>query len=67
MNKSLSPQDTKRYSLLIWKLLIGGIALFAIFISMIGLGLFGALPSFRDIEHPKVIRHQKLLPKMAAR
>ncbi|MGN7989121.1 transglycosylase domain-containing protein [Pedobacter sp. 22226] len=53
MNKSLSAQETKRYSLIIWKLLIGGIALFAIFISMIGLGLFGALPSFRDIEHPK--------------
>ena len=53
MNKSLSAQETKRYSLIIWKLLVGGIALFAIFISMIGLGLFGALPSFRDIEHPK--------------
>jgi penicillin-binding protein 1A len=53
MNKSLSAQETKRYSLIIWKILIGGIALFAIFISMIGLGLFGALPSFRDIEHPK--------------
>lgn len=53
MNKPLSPLETKRYSLVIWKLLIGGIALFAIFISMIGLGLFGVLPSFRDIEHPK--------------
>lgn len=53
MNKSLSAQETKRYSLIIWKILVGGIALFAIFISMIGLGLFGALPSFRDIEHPK--------------
>ncbi|WP_443936652.1 transglycosylase domain-containing protein [Pedobacter sp. MW01-1-1] len=53
MNKSLSAADTKRYSLLIWKILIAGIALFAIFITMIGFGLFGALPSFRDIEHPK--------------
>ena len=53
MNKSLSAQDTRRYSLMIWKLLVGGIALFAIFISMVGFGLFGALPSFRDIEHPK--------------
>jgi len=53
MNKDLSKEETKRYSLLIWKVLIGGIAIFAIFISMIGFGLFGALPSFRDIEHPK--------------
>jgi len=53
MNKPLSKEETKRYSLRIWKVLIGGIALFAIFISMIGFGLFGALPSFRDIEHPK--------------
>lgn len=53
MNKSLSAQETKRYSLIIWKVLIAGIGVFAIFISMIGLGLFGALPSFRDIEHPK--------------
>lgn len=53
MNKPLSKEETKRYSLRIWKVLIGGIAVFAIFISMIGFGLFGALPSFRDIEHPK--------------
>ncbi|MDQ1141334.1 membrane peptidoglycan carboxypeptidase [Pedobacter agri] len=53
MNKSLSAQETRRYSLIIWKIVVGGIALFAIFISMIGMGLFGALPSFRDIEHPK--------------
>ncbi|WP_443944768.1 transglycosylase domain-containing protein [Pedobacter sp. AW1-32] len=53
MKNSLTAQDTKRYSLRIWKILIAGIAIFAIFISMIGFGLFGALPSFRDIEHPK--------------
>jgi penicillin-binding protein 1A len=53
MKKPLSPQETKKYSLRIWKILIAGIAIFAIFISMIGFGLFGALPSFRDIEHPK--------------
>ncbi|MCZ4242740.1 transglycosylase domain-containing protein [Pedobacter punctiformis] len=53
MNKSLSKEDIKRYSLRIWKIVIGGIALFAIFISLIGVGVFGELPSFRDIEHPK--------------
>ncbi|RZK88527.1 MAG: penicillin-binding protein, partial [Pedobacter sp.] len=53
MNKPLSAADEKRYNLRIWKIVIGGIALFAIFISMMGFGLFGTLPSFRDIEHPK--------------
>jgi len=53
MTKSLSAADIKRYNLRIWKVVIGGIALFAIFISMLSFGLFGELPSFRDIEHPK--------------
>lgn len=53
MNKSLSAQEIRRYSINIWKIVIGGIGLFAIFISLIALGVFGALPSFRDIEHPK--------------
>ncbi len=53
MNKALSKEDIKKYNLLIWKIVVGGIGLFAIFISLIGLGVFGALPSFRDIEHPK--------------
>ena len=53
MNKSLSKEDIKRYSLRIWKILIGCIAVFAIFISLLSVGVFGELPSFRDIEHPK--------------
>lgn len=53
MNKPLSAADIKRYNLRIWQIVIGSIALFTIFISMIGFGLFGSLPSFRDIEHPK--------------
>jgi len=53
MKKSLSQEDIKKYNLRIWKLVVGGIAFFAIFISLIGLGVFGSLPSFRDIEHPK--------------
>jgi penicillin-binding protein 1A len=53
MNKSLSQEDIKRYNLRLWKLLIGGIAFFALFIILIGFGLFGALPSFRAIENPK--------------
>ncbi len=53
MNQNLSSADIKKYNLTIWKVLILGIALFAIFIIAIGFGVFGTLPSFRDIEHPK--------------
>jgi penicillin-binding protein 1A len=53
MSKNLSADDIKKYNLTIWKLLVLGIALFTIFIIAIGFGVFGTLPSFRDIEHPK--------------
>lgn len=53
MSKPLSPADIKKYNLGIWKLLITGIVLFSLFIISIGFGVFGTLPSFRDIEHPK--------------
>jgi penicillin-binding protein 1A len=53
MSKPLSTADIKKYNLNIWKLLIIGIVLFALFIVSIGYGVFGTLPSFRDIEHPK--------------
>jgi penicillin-binding protein 1A len=53
MKKSLSPEDIRRYNLRLWKLLIAGLAFFALFIVLIGFGLFGALPSFRAIENPK--------------
>lgn len=53
MNNKLSQEDIRKYNFRIWKLLIGGMILFAMFIMAIGFGLFGTLPSFRDIEHPK--------------
>jgi penicillin-binding protein 1A len=53
MKQPLSASDIKRYNLTIWKILIGGIILFSLFIIAIGFDVFGTLPSFRDIEHPK--------------
>ncbi|WP_113654435.1 transglycosylase domain-containing protein [Pedobacter namyangjuensis] len=50
---SLTQEDIKKYNGRIWKLLIGGLVFFALFIVMIGLGVFGEIPSFRAIEHPK--------------
>ncbi|MEQ7798650.1 transglycosylase domain-containing protein [Pedobacter sp. ASV1-7] len=53
MKNQLSKEDIRKYNFRIWKLLATGIVLFALFIVSIGFGLFGELPSFRDIEHPK--------------
>lgn len=52
-NNSLSPEIIKKYNWRIWKVLIGCILAFAIFIVMIGFGVFGDIPSFKAIEHPK--------------
>lgn len=52
-NNSLSPERLKRYNLIIWKILFGGLFLFAVFIWMISFGIFGTIPSFKIIEHPK--------------
>ena len=53
MNNTLSKQDLNRYTINFWKWIIGIIAFGAIIIFSIGLGLFGTLPSFRDLENPK--------------
>ncbi len=53
MNNQLSQQDINRYTLRFWKWIIGFIAFGVILIFSIGLGLFGSLPSFRDLENPK--------------
>lgn len=53
MKQPLSASDIRHYNLTIWKLLIAGIILFSLFIVGIGFDVFGTLPSFRDIEHPK--------------
>ncbi|RZL35936.1 MAG: penicillin-binding protein, partial [Pedobacter sp.] len=50
---SLTSEDIKKYNKRLWKLLIGGMVFFAIFIVLIGFGIFGEIPSFRAIEHPK--------------
>jgi len=53
MTKNISAAEIKSYNLTLWKLLIGAIILFSLFIVALGFGVFGTLPSFRDIEHPK--------------
>src|SRR5690606_14870294 len=50
---TLTTEDTKRYTRTFWKVLIGLILLGFLFIFSVGVGLFGKLPTFRDLENPK--------------
>jgi len=43
----------KKYIRFLWIGLVGIIALLGLFIFLINIGLFGALPSFQEIENPK--------------
>jgi penicillin-binding protein 1A len=53
MDTKLSQQDIKRYNGYIWKFFIGGFALVVLLVLLTALGVFKALPSFRDLENPK--------------
>ena len=49
----LSPLDIKRYNSIFWRIIIGFFAFIVLIIGSTWLGLFGKLPSFRDLENPK--------------
>lgn len=53
MDTKLSQQDIKRYNGYIWKFFIGGFAFVVLLVLLTSVGLFGPLPSFRDLENPK--------------
>jgi penicillin-binding protein 1A len=52
-NQTLTHEQITRYTIKFWKIVIGIVAFGIILIFSIGLGLFGSLPSFRDLENPK--------------
>lgn len=52
-NTLLTKQEIARYTFTFWKIVIGCVAFCIILLFSVGLGLFGALPSFRDLENPK--------------
>lgn len=49
----LSPQDIRKYNWYLWKIVISCFSLFVLLLLVTFLGLFGPLPSFRDLENPK--------------
>jgi len=53
MMVKLSQEDIKRYNRNIWKIVIGGFVIVILVFIAAGLGLFGELPSLRDLENPK--------------
>ena len=50
---NLSQEDISHYTKLFGKVIIYGLLTFVLLISSVGFGLFGELPSFRDLENPK--------------
>lgn len=53
MVTKLTPQDIRRYNGYIWKFFGGCFAILVLLIAATYLGVFGELPSFRDLENPK--------------
>lgn len=53
MTVKLSQQDITRYNRTIWKIVIGGFVIVILLFVAVGFGVFGQLPSFRDLENPK--------------
>src|SRR5690606_33610538 len=52
-NNKLRKDEISRYTRTFWKVLIGLILIGFLFIFCVGVGLFGKLPTFRDLEDPK--------------
>jgi len=52
-DNQLTPQDIKRYNLVIWKFIGGCFAFLILMIALTWFGVFGALPSFLALENPK--------------
>ncbi len=52
-DNTLTPQDIKRYNLVIWKIIGGCFAFLVLMITLTWFGVFGTLPSLRDLENPK--------------
>lgn len=52
-NNKLTKEEISRYTRTLWKILVGVILLGFLFILCVGMGMFGKLPTFRDLENPK--------------
>ncbi|MFD1258730.1 penicillin-binding protein 1A [Mucilaginibacter terrae] len=53
MQVKLTQHEIRSYNWVIWKIAISCFALFVLIIALTAIGVFGPLPSFRDLENPK--------------
>jgi len=53
MTSHLSTTEIKKYNRIFWKIILYTTLFIVVLLSSVGLGLFGKLPSFRDLENPK--------------
>ncbi|GAA4096241.1 penicillin-binding protein 1A [Mucilaginibacter panaciglaebae] len=53
MSEKLSPQDIRKYNWYIWRFFIGCFVFVLLLIGLTSFGIFGTLPSLRDLENPK--------------
>lgn len=49
----LTEEDVKRYTRGLWKIFIGLVVLFMLFVLSVRIGVFGKLPSFQELDNPK--------------
>ncbi len=52
-NNQLTKDDVRRYNFMYWKIILGCLALAFLFIFCVRIGVFGKLPSFKELENPK--------------
>ncbi len=52
-SNNLSPADFQKFNTLFWKFILSIFGFIFLLIGLTWLGLFGPLPSFRDLENPK--------------
>jgi len=60
-NDQLTQQDIRRYNGYIWKFVATGFVIVVLLIGSTSLGLFGPLPSLRELENPKSSQASSIL------
>ncbi|WP_158825177.1 penicillin-binding protein 1A [Mucilaginibacter lacusdianchii] len=57
----LRPEEIRRYNFTLWKIVIGCFTFFILMMVLVAFGIFGDLPSYRDLENPKSNQASEIL------
>src|SRR5690606_36616340 len=52
-SSTLTEEDGKRYTGVLWQVLLGLVAFACLFLLSVRIGIFGQLPTSKDLENPK--------------